>query len=97
MNNINLGTKDCRFSKEYELKAWLKLFMHPLDTLEEHHLHLSIAISHPHTHSLDCVELHSFATLSHCLLTSSVQIHSQHLCTNLNVGHIWSGVTDASE
>ena len=61
MHNVHPAVKRRRFSEKHPLAAALQPLVHPLDPLEEHQLHLSAPVAHPHTHPLHRIELHSIS------------------------------------
>ena len=71
--------------------------MHPLDSLEEHHLHLAAAVSDPHAHPLDRIELQVGRIRRYALLTGSEQVHTQYLRPYLHICHVGSCVADTGE
>ena len=82
MYYVHPSVEDLRLPEEYPRRARPELLIHPLDPLEEHHLHLAAPVRHPYAHSLNGIELHASAiALNSRLLTSVCRCPRTLLCT----------------
>ena len=52
VHDVDLSVECGRLAEKYEFPATHEFLMHPLDALEEHHLHLSAAVAYPCAHPL---------------------------------------------
>ena len=91
MDHVDASVECGRLAEKDELRSRLQLLVHPLDTLEENHLHLPGTVSHPNTHSTYGVELQC---VGFSLSIGTVEIDPGDPCTDLKVCHIRSRVTD---
>ena len=75
MHDVQPSVESRRLSEKYELGSRLQLLMHPLDALEEDHLHLSASVADPYAHPLAVMDIHALHPGPH--------LHEGHVGTRI--------------
>ena len=89
MNHIDSSVESRRLPEKHKFSPGRQTVVHPFDPLEEDHLDLTSAVTHPRAHSAHRIKL-QFIVIGHCFLggSSAIKLDMRHTGPDLYISHI---------